>query len=156
MTGKRAIRVRRGGPCCRSSPSRRAGAWTAAYRSAIRVARWAISFRVERPGVAQRLDEALERLHATKLPEFTGRLVRRLRDLLCRGINREPVTIKNVEVAIIDKGWDSPGHTAAPEWHTGRGWRLVGSGPAGSQPPSSSPAPATRSWSTSGLTRPAG
>jgi NADPH-dependent glutamate synthase beta subunit-like oxidoreductase len=42
------------------------------------------------------------------------------------------VTIKNVEVAIIDKAWDerrvSP---QPPEWHTGKRVAVIGSGPAG-------------------------
>src|SRR5205823_5410740 len=48
------------------------------------------------------------------------------------GINRDPVTIKNVEVAIIDKAWDE--HRVLPqppEWHTGKTVAVVGSGPAG-------------------------
>ena len=79
-------------------------------------------------------DEALERLHATNnFPEFTGRLCPAPCETACVvGINRDPVTIKNVEVAIIDKAWDerrvSP---QPPEWHTGKTVAVVGSGPAG-------------------------
>jgi glutamate synthase (NADPH/NADH) small chain len=79
-------------------------------------------------------DEALERLHATNnFPEFTGRLCPAPCETACVvGINRDPVTIKNVEVAIIDRGWDerrvSP---QPPEWHTGKRVAVVGSGPAG-------------------------
>ena len=79
-------------------------------------------------------DEALERLHATNnFPEFTGRLCPAPCETACVvGINRDPVTIKNVEVAIIDKAWDerrvSP---SPPEWHTGKTVAVVGSGPAG-------------------------
>jgi glutamate synthase (NADPH) small chain len=48
------------------------------------------------------------------------------------GINRDPVTIKNVEVAIIDKGWDERRVTSQPpEWLTGKRVAVVGSGPAG-------------------------
>jgi glutamate synthase (NADPH/NADH) small chain len=48
------------------------------------------------------------------------------------GINRDPVTIKNVEVAIIDKAWDERRVSAQPpEWHTGKTVAVVGSGPAG-------------------------
>jgi glutamate synthase (NADPH) small chain len=48
------------------------------------------------------------------------------------GINRDPVTIKNVEVAIIDKAWDERRVTPQPpEWLTGKRVAVVGSGPAG-------------------------
>ncbi len=77
---------------------------------------------------------ALERLHATNnFPEFTGRLCPAPCETSCVvGINRDPVTIKNVEVAIIDRAWDDRRVTAeAPAWHTGRTVAVVGSGPAG-------------------------
>jgi glutamate synthase (NADPH/NADH) small chain len=48
------------------------------------------------------------------------------------GISRDPVTIKNVEVAIIDKAWDD--RRVVPEqasWHTLKTVAVVGSGPAG-------------------------
>jgi glutamate synthase (NADPH) small chain len=79
-------------------------------------------------------DEALERLHATNnFPEFTGRLCPAPCETACVvGINRDPVTIKNVEVAIIDKAWDERRVEARPpEWHTGKTVAVVGSGPAG-------------------------
>ena len=79
-------------------------------------------------------DEALERLHATNnFPEFTGRLCPAPCETACVvGINRDPVTIKNVEVAIIDKAWDERRVTPQPpEWHTGKTVAVVGSGPAG-------------------------
>src|SRR3989454_7932011 len=52
---------------------------------------------------------AIERLHATNnFPEFTGRLCPAPCEPACvLGINQEPVTIKNVEVSIIDKAWES-------------------------------------------------
>src|SRR5699024_4185954 len=47
-------------------------------------------------------------------------------------INREAVTIKNVEVAIIDKAWDdSRVVPQQPAWHTNKTVAVVGSGPAG-------------------------
>ena len=79
-------------------------------------------------------DEALERLHATNnFPEFTGRLCPAPCETACVvGINRDPVTIKNVEVAIIDKAWDERRvKPQPPEWHTGKTVAVVGSGPAG-------------------------
>jgi len=79
-------------------------------------------------------DEALERLHATNnFPEFTGRLCPAPCETACVvGINRDPVTIKNVEVAIIDKAWEERRvKPQPPEWHTGKTVAIVGSGPAG-------------------------
>ncbi len=77
---------------------------------------------------------ALERLHATNnFPEFTGRLCPAPCETACVvGISGDPVTIKNVEVAIIDKAWDdSRVVPQQPQWHTGRTVAVVGSGPAG-------------------------
>ena len=77
---------------------------------------------------------ALERLHATNnFPEFTGRLCPAPCETACVvGINRDPVTIKNIEVAIIDRAWDDRRVTAQPAaWHTGKTVAVVGSGPAG-------------------------
>jgi glutamate synthase (NADPH/NADH) small chain len=79
-------------------------------------------------------DVALERLHATNnFPEFTGRLCPAPCETACVvGINRDPVTIKNVEVAIIDKAWDERRvKPQQPEWLTGKTVAIVGSGPAG-------------------------
>jgi len=79
-------------------------------------------------------DRALDRLHATNnFPEFTGRLCPAPCETACVvGINRDPVTIKNVEVTIPDKAWDEGRvHPQPPEWHTGRTVAVVGSGPAG-------------------------
>lgn len=52
---------------------------------------------------------ASERLHATNnFPEFTGRLCPAPCESACvLGINQPPVTIKNVEVSIIDKAWET-------------------------------------------------
>ncbi|MEJ7633437.1 glutamate synthase subunit beta [Aeromicrobium sp.] len=79
-------------------------------------------------------DEALDRLHATNnFPEFTGRLCPAPCETACVvGINRDAVTIKNVEVAIIDKAWeDRQVRPEPPEWLTGKTVAVVGSGPAG-------------------------
>ena len=79
-------------------------------------------------------DEALERLHATNnFPEFTGRLCPAPCETACVvGINRDPVTIKNVEVTIIDKAWDERRVSPRPaDWLTGKTVAVVGSGPAG-------------------------
>ena len=79
-------------------------------------------------------DGAIERLHATNnFPEFTGRLCPAPCETACvLGINQDPVTIKNVEVAIIDRAWESRAvRPAPPEWLTGKTVAVVGSGPAG-------------------------
>jgi glutamate synthase (NADPH/NADH) small chain len=77
---------------------------------------------------------AIERLHATNnFPEFTGRLCPAPCETACvLGINQEPVTIKNVEVTIIDKAWESGFvRPQPPEWLSGRTVAVIGSGPAG-------------------------
>ncbi|MFC0625193.1 glutamate synthase subunit beta [Kribbella deserti] len=77
---------------------------------------------------------AIERLHATNnFPEFTGRLCPAPCEPACvLGINQQPVTIKNVEVAIIDKAWEAGDvRPQPPEWLTGKTIAVVGSGPAG-------------------------
>jgi glutamate synthase (NADPH/NADH) small chain len=78
--------------------------------------------------------ESIERLHATNnFPEFTGRLCPAPCEASCvLGINQDPVTIKQVEVEIIDnafaQGWVKP---LPPETLTGKTVAVVGSGPAG-------------------------
>ncbi|WP_067439327.1 glutamate synthase subunit beta [Nocardioides jensenii] len=77
---------------------------------------------------------AIERLHATNnFPEFTGRLCPAPCETACvLGINQDPVTIKNVEVSIIDKAWDSGFvRPQPPEWLSGKTVAVIGSGPAG-------------------------
>jgi glutamate synthase (NADPH/NADH) small chain len=77
---------------------------------------------------------AIERLHATNnFPEFTGRLCPAPCETACvLGINQDPVTIKNVEVSIIDRAWESGNVTPQPpEWLSGKTVAVIGSGPAG-------------------------
>ena len=78
--------------------------------------------------------EALERLHRTNnFPEFTGRVCPAPCEGSCVvGISRPPVTIKNIEVSIIDKGWENGWVQARPPARrTGKKVAVVGSGPAG-------------------------
>src|SRR6202034_1811165 len=78
--------------------------------------------------------DAADRLHATNnFPEFTGRLCPAPCETACvLGINSDPVTIKQVEVEIIDRafasGWVVPLPPAAA---SGRSAAVIGSGPAG-------------------------
>ena len=78
--------------------------------------------------------EALERLHKTNnFPEFTGRVCPAPCEGSCvLGITEEPVTIKSIECAIIDKGfeegWVVP---EPPAKRTGKKVAVIGSGPAG-------------------------
>ena len=77
---------------------------------------------------------AVERLHATNnFPEFTGRLCPAPCEGSCvLGINNDAVTIKAVEVSIIDRAFDEGWVVAEPpEVRTGRRVAVVGSGPAG-------------------------
>jgi glutamate synthase (NADPH/NADH) small chain len=77
---------------------------------------------------------SIDRLHATNnFPEFTGRLCPAPCEAACvLGISQDPVTIKQVEVEIIDRafdeGWVEP---QRPEGQTGKRVAVVGSGPAG-------------------------
>jgi glutamate synthase (NADPH) small chain len=78
--------------------------------------------------------QAIDRLHATNnFPEFTGRLCPAPCEAACvLGINQPPVTIKQVEVEIINKAWDEGWVTPVmPTEKTGKRVAVVGSGPAG-------------------------
>jgi glutamate synthase (NADPH/NADH) small chain len=77
---------------------------------------------------------AIDRLHQTNnFPEFTGRLCPAPCEGACvLGINQDPVTIKAIEVTIIDRayeeGWVTPHPPATRTW---KKVAVVGSGPAG-------------------------
>ncbi len=78
--------------------------------------------------------EAMERLHATNnFPEFTGRLCPAPCEASCvLGINEDPVTIKQVEVSIVEHGWKNGDVTPVmPSVQTGKRVAVVGSGPSG-------------------------
>ncbi|OIO36867.1 MAG: glutamate synthase [Candidatus Omnitrophica bacterium CG1_02_46_14] len=78
--------------------------------------------------------EALERLHKTNnFPEFTGRVCPAPCEGSCvLGINEPPVTIKNIEYSIIEKGFEEGWVTPeAPAVRTNKKVAIVGSGPAG-------------------------
>src|SRR5205823_3059642 len=81
-----------------------------------------------------RWQNAIERLLATNnFPEFTGRLC----PAPCEGscvlaINNDPVTIKAIELSIIEHAFDEGWITARPPaMRTGKRVAVVGSGPAG-------------------------
>jgi glutamate synthase (NADPH/NADH) small chain len=78
--------------------------------------------------------EALERLHKTNnFPEFTGRVCPAPCEGSCvLGMNNPPVTIKNIEYSIAEKGWlEGWIVPAPPKVRTGKKVAVVGSGPAG-------------------------
>ncbi|MDQ1422546.1 MAG: glutamate synthase small chain [Acidimicrobiaceae bacterium] len=78
--------------------------------------------------------DAIERLHATNnFPEFTGRLCPAPCEAACvLGINDDPVTIKQVEVEIIDRAWNEGWvRPKPPSVRTGKRVAVIGSGPAG-------------------------
>jgi glutamate synthase (NADPH) small chain len=79
-------------------------------------------------------EEALDRLHKTNnFPEFTGRVCPAPCEGSCvLGINNPPVTIKSIEHAIIDKGWEEGWIVPEPPARrTGKKVAVIGSGPAG-------------------------
>ncbi|MFV1990009.1 MAG: glutamate synthase subunit beta [Acidimicrobiales bacterium] len=78
--------------------------------------------------------DAFHRLHATNnFPEFTGRLCPAPCESSCvLAIGADPVTIKNIEVTIVDRAWDDGWITPImPQLLTGKRVGIVGSGPAG-------------------------
>ena len=79
-------------------------------------------------------ERAAERLHATNnFPEFTGRLCPAPCEAACvLGITSDPVTIKQVEVEIIDHAWEAGWvKPVRPTLTTARTVAVIGSGPAG-------------------------
>ena len=78
--------------------------------------------------------EAVDRLHATNnFPEFTGRVCPAPCESACvLGINEDPVSIKQIEMAIADRGFDEGWiMPEPPATRTGKRVAVVGSGPAG-------------------------
>ncbi len=77
---------------------------------------------------------ALDMLHSTNnFPEFTGRICPAPCEAACTlNIIDQPVTIKSIECAIVDRGWKQGWITPkVPEKKTGKSVAVVGSGPAG-------------------------
>lgn len=77
---------------------------------------------------------ATDRLHATNnFPEFTGRLCPAPCESACvLGINQDPVTIKQIEVTIVERAWKEGWlQPRPPERHSGKTVAVIGSGPAG-------------------------
>ncbi|MFN9635015.1 MAG: glutamate synthase subunit beta [Erythrobacteraceae bacterium] len=77
---------------------------------------------------------ALDMLHTTNnFPEFTGRICPAPCEAACTlNIIDQPVTIKSIECAIVDRGWKEGWITPnLPETKTGKSVAVVGSGPAG-------------------------
>ncbi len=77
---------------------------------------------------------ALRTLHSTNnFPEFTGRICPAPCEAACTlNIDDNPVTIKTIECAIVDRGWDEGWiEPVIPAQRTGKTVAVVGSGPAG-------------------------
>ncbi len=78
--------------------------------------------------------EALDRLHKTNnFPDFTGRVCPAPCEGSCvLGINNPPVTIKNIEYTIAERGWENGWIVPEPpKKRTGKKVAVIGSGPAG-------------------------
>ena len=81
-----------------------------------------------------RWQDALEMLHSTNnFPEFTGRICPAPSEASCTlNIDDNPVTIKSIECAIVDRGWEEGWVVPlVPAKKTGKRIAVVGSGPAG-------------------------
>ncbi len=82
----------------------------------------------------QNWKQALLTLHSTNnFPEFTGRVCPAPCEAACTlNINNDPVGIKSIEHAIVDKGWQMGWIVPEPPKHkTGKRVAVIGSGPAG-------------------------
>ena len=80
------------------------------------------------------LNSAIDRLHATNnFPEFTGRLCPAPCETACVvGINRDPVTIKQVELRTVEEAWGNDSiKPLIPSRLSGKTVAVIGSGPAG-------------------------
>ena len=78
--------------------------------------------------------EALDQLHSTNnFPEFTGLICPAPCEPACvLAINSDPVSIKQIELAIVERGWEEGWIVPRPpSQRTGRSVAIVGSGPAG-------------------------
>jgi glutamate synthase (NADPH/NADH) small chain len=78
--------------------------------------------------------EALQTLHSTNnFPEFTGRICPAPCEAACTlNINDDPVAIKSIECAIVDRGWEEGWIVPEPAKHaSGKRVAVVGSGPSG-------------------------
>ncbi|MEO6270342.1 MAG: glutamate synthase subunit beta [Lautropia sp.] len=78
--------------------------------------------------------QAIDTLHSTNnFPEFTGRICPAPCEAACTlNINSDPVGIKSIEHAIIDKAWEEGWVTPSPAGaNTGKTVAIIGSGPAG-------------------------
>ena len=149
--------------CCRSRRRRRAtrrrAAWIAASPIATTDARSTIRSPIgTTSSTAANGDEALENLHSTNnFPEFTGRVCPAPCEASCTlNIQEAPVTIKTIECAIVDRGWEEgwivPEPPARRPARRSPSWARVR---RGSPAPSSSHAPATRCTSMRGTPSPA-
>jgi glutamate synthase (NADPH/NADH) small chain len=81
-----------------------------------------------------RWEEAVRRLHTTNnFPEFTGRICPAPCEAACvLGINQPPVTIKQIEKTIVERGWEEGWIQPEPPYEmSGKKVAVIGSGPAG-------------------------
>ncbi len=81
-----------------------------------------------------RWEEAVRRLHSTNnFPEFTGRICPAPCEAACvLGINQPPVTIKQIEKTIVERGWEEGWiHPEPASQKSGKKVAVIGSGPAG-------------------------
>lgn len=79
-------------------------------------------------------EKGLDILHSTNnFPEFTGKICPALCESGCvLGINQDPITCKQVELALVEKGWEEGRITPLyPASNTGKKIAIIGSGPSG-------------------------